>query len=402
MKLPLKDIKVLDLTRLLPGPYLTMLLADYGADVIKIEDPEIGDYVRWRPPFIYDKSKKTKMNVVFAYLNRNKKSLTLNLKSKKGLEIFYKLIELSDVVIESFRPEVKYKLKIDYETVKKINPTIIYASVSGFGQTGPLKNVAGHDLNYISLTGILGLTGKEGAISSIPATQVGDIGAGGFMGFSSILLALIAREKYKTGQYIDISIYDGLVSWSALALNDYLCTKQIPKKEGRRLIGLLPWYNVYKTKDNKEIAIGALEFKFWKNFCEIIQRPDLIECHNANPSEYPKIKGFLTEIFLKKDQIDWIKLIENIDCCITPVFNLEEVIQSRHLKDRKLIIKYIHPYLGEIEQIGFHFKLSESSACIRFGAPFFGQHNDEILKNLGYSEDIIKDFKEEGIIGKCK
>ena len=398
MKLPLDGLRVLDLTRLLPGPYLTMMLGDYGAEIIKIEDPEIGDYLRWREPYIFSQDKKIKMNALFAYLNRNKKSLTLNLKNKKGLEIFYQLVKTADIIIESFRPEVKFKLKIDYETIKKINPMIIYASMTGFGQDGPYKNIAAHDINYIALTGILGLTGKKDKVSSIPGTQVADLGAGSYMGLSSILLALLAREKHKFGQFLDISIYDGLISWLPGAINEYFITNKNPNKENRRLIGQLPWYNVYKTKDKKEIALGALEFKFWKNFCELINRSDLTETQKSNPDKYLTIKKALKEIFIKKTQNEWIELSKGHDCCLTPVLTINNIINDSHFTERNLIIEYDHELLGKIKQIGFHFKLSKTSGMIRYDAPSFGQHNWEILSELGYNKNKIQELESENIL----
>ncbi|MHA1310201.1 MAG: CaiB/BaiF CoA transferase family protein [Candidatus Helarchaeota archaeon] len=398
MNSPLKDIKVLDLTRLLPGPFLTMLLGDYGAEVIKIEDPNLGDYVRWRKPFIYNEAHDLKMNTLFSYLNRNKKSLTLNLKSEFGREIFYKLAKNADIIVESFRPDVKYKLKIDYETIEKINPRIIYASLTGFGQNGPYMDIAGHDINYIAFTGILSLTGKYNGRITIPGTQIGDIGAGSYMGLNSILLALIAREKYDIGQYLDISIYDGLISWLPATFNDFLLLKDKFQKEDGRLIGELPWYNVYKTKDDKEIAIGALELKFWENFCNTINRPDLIELRNLGISEHTKIKRILENIFLEKTRDEWIEIFHGIDCCIAPVLNIKEVLKDPHLLERNLIIEYKHEKLGKIKQIGFSFKLPKTPGNIQFGAPTFGQHNNEILQELGYTKEQINKFEKEGII----
>ncbi|TFF89459.1 MAG: CoA transferase [Promethearchaeota archaeon] len=398
-RLPLDGVKVLDLTRLLPGPYLTMMLGDYGAEVFKIEDPDVGDYVRWRPPYIYNKDRTKKMNALFTYLNRNKKSLTLNLKKKEGLKIFYKLVMTADIIVESFRPDVKEKLKIDYETVKRINPTIIYVSLTGFGQSGPLRDVAGHDLNYIALTGILGLTGKKDELSSIPGTQIGDIGVGGYMGFGSILLALLAKEKYNIGQFIDLSIYDGLLSWLPLAFSSYLLTEKVPHKEEGRLNGFLPWYNIYETKDGKEITLAALEFKFWKNFCEIIGRKDLIKQHTADPEDYQKIKEILSRIFRQKTQDQWVNLTKDVDCCLAPVLMIDEVLNHPHFKDRNPHIKYNHKLVGNIKQIGFSFNLSETPGKLRFRAPAYGEHNKEILRDLGYNEDQIAYFKNKKIIG---
>jgi crotonobetainyl-CoA:carnitine CoA-transferase CaiB-like acyl-CoA transferase len=378
--LPLEDIVILDFSRLLPGPYCSMMLADLGCDVIKIEEPGTGDYARWMPPFIKGESAR------FLSVNRNKKSMTLNLKTEKGKNIFFKLVEKADVVLESFRPGIVKKLGIDYEQVKLVNPKIIYCSVTAYGQTGVNKKKAAHDINIIGMGGVLSIT-KE---MSIPGVQIADT-TGGLLACIGILSAVIAREKTGKGQYIDISMLDGVVSLLSVHAGKYFATGENMGPDTMILSGGVACYNVYETKDKKHVTLGALEPKFWKEFCTYVNRADLIS------SQYQKDQRTLTlivqEIFKERPQKEWI---DEIPVC-APVHSLPEVFTEKQVVHRNMVLPIQHP-VGEIQQLGIPVKLSDTPGKIRNPPPLFGEHTEEILKDLGYSEEEIHALRVENVI----
>lgn len=378
----LRDIRILDLSRLLPGPYCSMLLADLGCDVIKVEEPETGDYTRWMPPFINGESAR------FLSVNRNKKSMTLNLKTEKGREIFFKLVQKSDVVLESFRPGTMQNLQIDYERAKNVNPQIIYCSVTAYGQDGPYRNRAAHDINITGLAGILSIT-KDRAI---PGIQIADLTAG-LLACIGILTALITREETKKGQYIDISMLDGAVSLLSLHAGEYFVTNVSPVPEKMPLSGGLACYHVYETEEGKFITLGALEPKFWVNFCKTIEREDLISEQFKEDQE--SLKKVLGDIFRRKTQKEWLDICT--DVC-APVNSLEEVFRDRQVVHRGLLCEVNHPAVGTIKQIGIPMKSSDIPHRIRIPRPLFGEHTRAILTDLGFSEAEIKQLKEQGII----
>ncbi|MFX0136197.1 MAG: CaiB/BaiF CoA transferase family protein [Candidatus Hodarchaeota archaeon] len=397
MPLPLEGIKILDLSRLLPGPFATLLLGDLGADVLKVEDNIQGDYARWREPYLETKNGK-KINYTFYCLNRNKKSITLNLKTEKGREIFYKLAKDADVILESFRPGVVNKLKVDYETIKKINPNIIYCSLTGYGQNGSYANMVGHDLNYISVAGLGILTGEYGRNPHPPGIQIADLGTGGMNCVIAILSALIARDKFGIGQYIDVAMQDGIVYWLVRKFAEFLILNKEPQTGGERLTGYLPSYNIYQTKDGKYIALGALEEKFWRNLCQILNCPEYSDEVSPSGPKRDEIINFLKEKFKEKKRDEWFEQMKNYDICISKVNEFKEVLEDEHIKSRNLFIEYNSPKLGPSKMVGFPFKLSETPCQVRFDAPDYGEHNYEILKSLGYSDVEIKNFKSEKII----
>lgn len=270
--LPLEGIRVLDLTRLLPGPYCSLLLADYGADVIKIEDPKVGDYARWYEPRVNDDQ-----SAMFISLNRNKRSITLDLKAEKDKDVFISLVKTADVLIESFRPGVMERLGLGYEQLKVHNPKLIYCAITGYGQTGPYSNEAGHDLNFLSYSGLLHLQGAPNEKPLIPSVQIGDIGGGALMAAVGILLAIINAKNTNTGQFVDISMLDGALSWMHTILPNYWTSDEMPNRGELTLNGGKACYEIYRTKDDRFISVGALENKFWENFCEIIGKEELID-----------------------------------------------------------------------------------------------------------------------------
>jgi len=391
---PLEGIKVLDLTRLLPGPYGTMLLGDLGAEVIKVEEPQQGDYARWNPPHI------TGIGSRHLLLNRNKKSVTLNLKMAEGKAIFLKMVEDgADVLIEQFRPGVMDRLGLGYKDLEKVNPRLIYCSLTGFGQDGPYKNVAGHDINYIGIGGILGTTGLKGGPLVIPGTQIADLVAGGLYSVIGILTALVARQKTGRGQFIDISMLDGVISLipdqAALFFGEGIS----PRAGERRLTGCLPQYNVYRTKDGKYVAIGALEDKFWANLCRGIGKPEWAEkVPKEKDGRCEEIKKEMAQIFLTRTQEEWVDLLMREDTCVTAVKSLEEVFADPQVLHRKMLVETVHPKAGRIRQIGVPLKFSETPGEIRTPAPEFGEHTEEVLKGLGYTKEAIEGFRKQGVI----
>ncbi len=378
----LDGIKILDLTRMLPGAFCTMFFADFGAEVIRIEQPGRGDYENWPPHLV---------------VNRGKKSLTLNLKSPKGKEIFLKLVQQADVVVESFRPGVMDRLGLGYETIKKENPRAVYCAITGFGQNSPYRDRPGHDINYISIAGLLDNTGVSGGTPVIPGVQNADLG-GAIMALSGILMGLLGREKTGRGQMIDISMTDaafmlGIYTSSLFALSGVSAARG----EGR-LTGGKACYQVYRTADSRYISIGALEEKFWANLCRAIGRDDLTAELNAPPERQKELITILQEIFLSRNLEDWVSLLGPVDTCFEPVLTLKEAFVNPHINGRGMVMEALHPDLGRMVQLGIPIKLEETPGRIISPAPKTGEHNREILARLGYTQDEIRNL-DGGITG---
>ena len=391
---PLEGIKILDLTRLLPGPYGTMFLADLGAEVIKIEEPEQGDYARWYSPHINNVGSRHLL------LNRNKKSVTLNLKKPAGRSILLKLVENgADVLIEQFRPGVMDRLGVGYKDLEKVNPRLVYCSLTGFGQDGPYRDVAGHDINYIGIGGILGLTGPKGGPPSIPGIQIADLVAGGLYAALGILTALMAREKIGRGQFVDISMLDGVVSLVPDAAALYFAEGESPRMGERRLRGGLPQYQTYRTKDGKYLAVGALEDKFWANLARAIGRPEWADqVPKEKEARTAEIKEEMSRIFLTRTREEWLDLLMKVDACVTAVHSLEETFSDPQVLYRKMLVETKHPKAGPVKQIGIPIKFSETPGEIRDPAPEFGQHTEEILREAGFTLEDIERLRKEGVI----
>ena len=392
---PLDRIKVLDLTRLLPGDYCTLLLADLGADVLKVEDPFLGDYVRWYPPIVGQES------AMHHLLNRNKKSITINLKTEKGREILYKLAAVYDILIEGFRPGVVKKLKIDYETLEKINPKLVYISLTGFGQYGPYRDLPGHDINYIGIAGILGITGQRNGPPVIPGVQIADLSGGMFAAFSA-LAGLISRDRTGKGQYIDFAMLDGVVSWLTVHAARYFVEKVNPKRGEMLLSGALPIYNVYETKDGKYLTLGSLEDKFWRNLFKAIGREDLGHIEESFQEmrfdKLDEVTEELRKIFLTKTRDEWVKFLWEHDVCVGPVYTFEETFNDPQVKAREMVIELDHPEVGKLQQTGIPVKFSKTPGEIRMRAPHLGEHTEETLLKLGYSKEEIEQLRKEQVI----
>ena len=384
----LKELKLLDLSRLLPGPYCSLLLADLGMDVLKVEDPDQGDYMRTIGPI------PKRDSAYFLGLNRNKKSMKLDLKVREGKEIFYRLIQSYDIVLESFRPGVMDRLGIGYQDLKKRNPRVILCSISGYGQDGPYRDRSGHDANYIGLGGVLGITGSKNGDPVLPGVQIADIGGGGMMAAIAILAAAVHREKTGDGQFLDISMMDGVVSWLSVHAGEYFMGGKLPERGNMHLSGRYPCYHVYATKDGRFMSLGALEPKFWKNFCDTIGRGNLIYKQFIEGEERLRLIEEIQNLFETKTQREWIEFFKDVDACCEPVLTFEEVFQDPQVLHRKMVMEYEHPVEGKIRQLGNPIKSSQFPFEIRTPSPAWGEHTMEVLKTLGYSEEEIKHFKE--------
>ena len=390
----LSGVKVLDLTRLLPGPYCTLLMADYGADVIKIEEPGNGDYIRWRTPAVEG------IGARHLTVNRNKKSVVLNLKTEEGQQIFKQLAADADVIIESFRPGVMQRLGLGYEDIVQVNERIVYCSLTGYGQTGPYRHLPGHDINYIGYSGILGLIGEKNGKPVVPGVQIADIGGGSLMALAGICMALFHRDRTGEGQYIDVSMMDGAITWLYAAMSDYFVSGKVPERGETRLDGQFAFYNVYETKDGKYMTVGATELKFWKRLCELIGKEEWIALHEGPANVQEQLKQDLAKLFKMHDQQHWSNLLAQEETCVGPVYEIEDMFSDPHIAERDMFQEMQHPVAGTIQQIGFPIKFSETPGEIATHAPGLGEHTEAILTQLGYDQTELEQLRAVGVIGQ--
>ncbi len=396
---PLAGIKVLDLTKLAPGPFCTMILGDLGAEVIKIEEPG--------PPTgrrAQQAGSAAPQNITsgfggspFNALNRNKKSIGINLKSGAGKEIYLRLAQRADVVIEEYRPGVAQRLGIDYEKLAARNPRLIYCAITGYGQDGPYRNLVGHDLNYIGTAGMLSILGRKDQPPTIPHNILADYAGGGMHGAIGILAALVARQQTGRGQYVNISMMDGALLLLAQSFSTFYATGQMPKRGETMLDGGIPNYNVYLTADNKYLTIGALEPWFFANLCRELGREDLIP-HEFNPDKREEIHTFFTQTFKTKTRDEWFAILSKNDICAGRMLTLDEVAADPQVSARRMIVEVDSPDGRKIKQVGISVKLSETPGSIRSLAPALGQNTNAILGELGYNQADIDRWREEGAI----
>ncbi|WP_034659096.1 CaiB/BaiF CoA transferase family protein [Robertmurraya massiliosenegalensis] len=377
--MPLTGVRVLDLTRLLPGPYASLLLGDFGADVIKVEEPNSGDYARWYEPKVKNSS------TMFHSLNRNKRSITLDLKKEEDKTIFLDLVRTADILLESFRPGVMARLGLSYEDLKVINPKLIYCAITSFGQSGPYKDVPAHDINFLSYSGLLDLQGERERKPIISPVQIGDIGGGSLMATIGILIALLGARKTREGQFVDISMLDGVISWMQATLPQYLTTNYLPKRGESPLSGGKACYQIYETKDGRYLAVGALEHKFWERFCTVIEKEVLIPYHEAGDEVQIRMIEEIQVVIKMKTLSEWEKQFANVDACVTPILTLEEMVNHPQVKHRQMIEEVYHSDSGTIHHIANPIKLSRSKANSLRPAPALGEHNKEIFEELGYT-----------------
>ena len=376
----LTGITVLDLSRLLPGPFGSMILADHGARVISIENKR----------FIAD-------GFFITTVNRNKEHLSLDLKTPEGKEIFFRLVKTADVVMEGFRPGVVQRLGVDYDTVCKVNPGIIYCSITGYGQTGPYVNRAGHDVNYLSTSGILDLIGEPDSPPAIPGVQLADIAGGGMNAVIGILLALVARNQTGKGQYIDISMTDGMLGFLSIPLFFHQLTRQIPRRSDAVLSHRYACYNTYETSDGRFLSIGAVEHRFWKKLCEHLEFPEFIDLQYDDGMRM-EIINTLRAVFRRKTLDRWSSEFGDLDICWGKVQHLEEVLKDPLFREREMVVDLEGKDGKTTPVFGVPVKLSQTPGKVRTPAVGFGESTVPILREIGYGEDDIDAFQKKGIV----
>lgn len=379
---------ILDLSRLLPGPYATLLLADLGAEVTKVEEPGIGDYLRATPPLADSLSYR------FAMLNRNKKSVAVNLKTPEGREIFMRMARNADVVLETFRPGVMERLGIGYNSVRAVNPGIVYCSLTGFGQTGPYRERVGHDLNYVGIAGLLSLTGR--VKPEIPAVPVADL-AGGMFAALTILAALQSRARTGTGAHLDLSMTDAVFSWLTIHLAELFANETAFERAEVTLLGAFPCYAIYETSDGKYLTVGALEPKFWHNLCVALERPQF------SSSQYDSEKreetfGDLRALFKTRTQQAWLEFFAAREVPLAPVNDLTEAVADPQIRHRRLTRSLMRNAV-EFKQVAFPAHFEGAREKSDQPAPALGQDTRRVLLGIGYQEGEIEALKLRGVIG---
>jgi alpha-methylacyl-CoA racemase len=388
----LSDIKVLDLSRLLPGGFCSLLLADFGADVLKVEDTGMGDYVRWSPPY-HEGAEDSAKSALFLSLNRGKRSIRLNLKEEAGREVLLRLVREHDVLLESFRPGVMERLGVGYERLREENPRLVYCAITGYGQDGPYTARSGHDMNYLGLNGLLGLSGDAGGPPVQAAGQIADLGGGALMAAFGILAALRERERSGEGQLVDVSMFDGSLAWLAMVAARYLAEGQTPARGGLELAGSLICYRPYECADGW-VTLGALEPKFWQAWCRGVGREDLIEQQFERPGS--DAHAAVEALFRERTRDEWQAFASEHDCCLEPVLDLGEALDSELVRAREMVVRIEQPGTDGVDLLGVPVKLSRTPGGPAGPGPALGEHTGEVLAALGYSEDEVASLRESG------
>ena len=388
---PLRGLKILDFTTMLPGPYATMILADLGADVLRVVSGSRPDLADFMPPCLPGSS----MSCATAALGRGKRCLALNLKDPRAGTIVSKLTESYDILIEQFRPGVMAKFGMDYETLQTANPPLIYCSLTGYGQTGPLKNRAGHDINYLARSGVMAYSGRKTTGPSLTGMQIADIASGSNNAVIGILAAVVHRQQTGEGQHVDVSMTDGVIAFNALAGAAFL----VDGTETRREEGVLnggSLYDFYETRDGKYLSFGGLEPQFFAAFCRIIGRPDLI-AGGVAPQDLTRIKEDVRAILRTKTQDEWMVLFGEVDACVEPVLDLGEALHDPHVEARGLVVEVNLPGGGKVKQLGHPIRYSATPPEYRSVGVPAGTNTREVLSELGYTESEIGDFEQAGL-----
>lgn len=379
---PLQGLRVIDLTRLLPGPVATMMMADMGADVIKVEDPDAPDYIRNFAPF------KGTQAAYYLTLNRSKRSLAINYRNEAGKAALKAIVKTADVLIEQFRPGVMESMGLGYEELKAINPKLVYVSITGYGQTGPYAQRAGHDLNYLALSGLLSLNGTADE-KVIPGFQIADVAGGGYMAINAALAALFSRSKTGLGQHVDVAMMDASLPLATLAYAEMDATGTASEAGDHQLSGHLANYNVYKTSDGKFMALGALEPKFWNIFCDAVEHPEWKDLILSKGATLAELKAAVSNLFLSKDAAHWTDLGLKYDCCLTPVLSIGELQHDAHMQHRKLI---------QNGQINTPLLFSDTKTKQHWPAPKLGEDTLSILREANIKESTLQHLANAGVI----
>jgi alpha-methylacyl-CoA racemase len=405
MSLPLSGIKVLDLSRLLPGGFCSLLLADFGAEVLKVEDTGAGDYIRWAPPY-YDGAEDSAKSAMFLSLNRNKRSIRIDLKNEAGREVLLRLVREYDVLLESFRPGVLDRLGVGYERMRQENPGLVYCAITGYGQTGPKRDASGHDMNYLGLIGLLGLTGEGDGVGGHPtqaAGQIADLGGGALMAAFGIMAALRERDGSPDkpgsgqGQMVDASMADGALSWLAMVAGRHFADGVVPHRGDQLLAGAAICYRPYECSDGW-VTLGALEPKFWQAWCRGVGREDLIEKQFERPGS--QAHGQVCEVFKSRTRAEWTQFAGEHDCCLEPVLDMDEALASDLVREREMVVTLDQPGVESgVRQLGIPVKLDRTPGeHNRLPGPGLGEHTEEVLRAAGYSDEQVAELVEQGAV----
>ena len=397
----LEGIKVLDFCRNAPGMFCTTVMADLGAEVLMIERPMDETRSAYEKLVAGIDSEDDEIrHAAFNALQRNKRSIALNLKEPDARKIFQQLAETADVVVEGFRPGVMDRLGASYEKVRGINPKVVYCSVSGYGQNGPYSQLAGHDINYISFAGALGLIGPHDGKPSIPLNLIADYAGGGLCGAVGILAALMARERTGTGQYVDIAMSEGVLYMLSGLISDVLSRGISAERGGNRLNGGAPYYNVYQTKDGKYLSIAAIEPWFWENLCRALGREDLLPHQDATGQQKTAVEEVLKDAFLTKTRDEWFEALKDANISVGKVYSLEEALCDPHAKERGMVLEIEAPGIseGKVRQVATSIHLSENPGEVRHLGPITGQHTSIVLEGLGFDSVAVADLIRRQIV----
>ena len=388
--MPLTDVRVLDLSRLLPGGQCTLMLADMGADVIKVEEPMRGDYIRLASPF--DEHGVSPLHLCY---NRNKRSLALDLKNQDGVSVLLDLVKNTDVLVDSFRPGVMERLGIGYQRLKKENPALVHCSITGYGQDGPLARAPGHDLNFQALGGVVELTGAAGGPPYVPGVLIGDVGAGMWAAFA-ILAALRLSERTGVGQFIDMSMLDAVMSFLSIHGQTYLSTGQSPGREEMRHNGRRPCYRLYPTKDGRMLSVACSEPKFWVNLCKLIGHEDFHDDYGARGERRLEVIQTLNNTFQSKTLEEWIAHFDGADVCVSPALNMHESFGHTQVQSSGLVRDYQHPVKGTYPGTRSAPKFSNLPIRDSLPPPRLGEHSVEILMEHGFQDEEIESLLASG------
>ena len=396
MTLALKGLKIIDITQTTPGMYCTMMLADLGAEVIRVERlPEGGSQSEessTRADF------EEGSQFTYEALNRNKRSIYLNLKSEEARQIVHQLARNADVFLEGFRPGVAKRLGVDYPSLKEINSRLIYCSMSGYGQDGPYHQLPGHDINFIAVGGAMDMIGQRNGPPVIPMNFIADWAGASLHAAMGILTAVIARQRTGRGQYIDISYLDGVLSLMTLFAYDYLNNGTTYQRGETPIGGGWPGYNIYETKDDKYFTIGCLEPRFWENLCHVLGKEDFISYQFDTGEKRGEIEAYLKKTFRTRTREEWFDFLKDKDIPIGKVHSLDEVFSDPQVLHRQMLVEVEQPPRGKTRQVGIPIKLSDTPGRITGGSPRPGQHTEEVLTELGYTVERIVELDKEEVI----